>query len=222
MFKSIFTFCTLAGLLFATSVNAQLSFGVKIGVNDATQKLSIDGSLGILGAEADSRIGFNLGAFAEIGSENLRFQPEISFSSKGSIRPGVNDPEADRVHKLSYIEIPLQVKYYFFDNDKFSAYGMGGLSFGYALSGKVDEDGSDEITIEFDDTDNLNYGRVDIGVPLAAGAAMVLGEGKVFVEARYIYGVNKVQKNGDNSTSSLAFNAKNRITQLNVGYIFSF
>ena len=222
--KNLFFSTLILGMFFiSTSVNAQFAFGVKVGVNDDVQKVSLNGTLGIAGFDAATKIGFNIGAFAELGDDSFRFQPEINFTTKGSTRPGVDSLGADRVHKLSYIEIPLQGKYYFFDNDKFSAYGMGGISIGFALSGKVDEDGQDEITVEFDDSDGLSYQKLDVGVPLAAGATMVLGNGKAFIEARYIFGVSKVQNVEDNEIDTIiGFNAKNRTTQFNAGYIFNF
>lgn len=210
----IFQLFTLALLLTSYQSEAQLNLGFKLGVNDATQKVNIDGSLGLLGVEAESRIGFNVGAFLELGENKVRFQPEINFSTKGSFR--ADSLNGDRTHKLSYIDIPLQVKWYIFDNDKFSAYGMSGLYFGLAMGGEIEIDGFDNV-----DYEDGGYKKLDVGLPLAVGGAMVVGEGKVFIEARYLYGVNKVQK-GEIIGSDLQFNAKNRTTQFNAGYIMSF
>jgi len=211
-------------MLFASASSyAQVAFGGKIGINDANQKVSLNGTLGIGGSEAESKIGFNIGVFAEIGEGNIRFQPELNFNTKGSDRPGVDSIGASRIHTISYLEVPLQAKWYFFDDDKFSAYGMAGLSFGFAIGGNVQEDNQDEIELQFDDTDELGYdGRLDVSLPFTAGVTMILGEGKLFAEARYIWGASKVQNVEEDSVIITGFNAKNRTTQFNVGYMFNF
>ena len=227
MKKHFLLFSLLTLFFSATQLTAQIKVGAKVGVVDASQKISLDGSLGILGGDTDSRIGFNLGVFAEIGENNVRFQPELLFSSKGSFRPNDSLGLADRDHVINYLEIPLQGKYYFLDNDKLSAYGLAGIYIGLSLSGKVVEEGvATDYKMTFDDTDLLGYSsKIDYGVPLGAGLNFAIGDGYLFGEVRYHFGMKKVQESNAVDTgggTGIGFNSKNRTTALNVGYMMSF
>ena len=222
--QSIFLF---ALILSTVQLSAQIKVGAKIGVVDATQKISLDGTLGLLGGDTDGRTGFNIGVFAEIGENNVRFQPELLFSSKGSFRPNDSLGLGDRDHVINYLEVPLQAKYYFLENDKISAYGLAGIYIGFAIGGQVEEeDVSTDYEFTFDDEDLLGYtSRIDYGVPVGAGVNFEVGEGHLFAEVRYNYGLKKVQESDAISTgggTGIGFNSKNRTTALNVGYMMSF
>ena len=218
MKKLFFQAITFALLFISVQATAQLKVGFSVGYSDVNQKVNIDNSLGLLGVEAESRPGFNLGAFLELGENKVKFQPEINFTMAGSVRP--DTVAGDRTHKLSYVNIPLQGKWYIFDNDKFSAYASAGAYFGIALSGKIDVDSGENVDDVFNDTNG--YKKSDFGAVGSIGGALVVGEGRVFAEFRSLYGLSKVQKAAIDGASSLDFNAKNRISQFNIGYIMSF
>jgi len=224
-FLQLFLLFTL--IFSATHLTAQIKAGVKVGVVDATQNISLDGTLGLLGGDSDSRIGYNFGVFAEIGENNLRFQPELLLSSKGSFRPNDSLGLADRDHVINYLEIPLQAKLYILTNEKLSIYGIGGIYIGLALNGKVVEEGiSTDYSFTFDDNDLLGYSsKIDYGLPFGAGINVPIGPGHLVGEIRYHYGMKKVQESRALDTgggTGIGFNSKNRSTALNIGYMIGF
>lgn len=75
------------------SVNAQVGFGIKGGLNFAN--IDADDAVGDL----DGKTGYHFGAFAEIGLGGIHLQPEVLFSAKG----------ADDFD-LSYLEVPILLK----------------------------------------------------------------------------------------------------------------
>lgn len=214
----LFQVLCCAFCLASFQASAQLQVGFNIGYSDANQKVNIDNSFGVLGLNAESRGGFNLGAFLELGEDNFRFQPEINFTSAGSVR--IDTVAGDRTHKFSYLNLPLQAKWYIFDNDKLSFYATAGAYFGFAMGGKIEVDSGENIDDPFDDL--TGYDRLDFGGVGSIGGTYAVGEGRLFVELRSLYGLKKVQKSDIVGTEVFDFNAKNRISQFNVGYIMSF
>jgi hypothetical protein len=87
------------GLSFAFLLNAQLSPGIKGGVNFAN----------LIGYNGEARVGIHAGLFLH-HKINSRWclQPEILYSSEG--QRYFNDEE--RVLSLDYVQIPLMVQYY--------------------------------------------------------------------------------------------------------------
>lgn len=217
MKKLFFQALCCALFLGSFQASAQLQVGFNIGYSDANQQVNIDNSFGALGVEAESRGGFNLGAFLELGENKVKFQPEINFTSGGSVRP--DTIAGDRTHKFSYLNVPLQAKWYIYDNDKFSFYASAGAYVGFAIGGKVEVESGDNVDDPFD---VLGYDRLDFGALGSIGGTYAVGEGRLFVELRSLYGLKKVQKDEISGVSGFDFNAKNRISQFNVGYIMSF
>ena len=78
LFASIF-------MTFTLSVFAQtLNFGLKAGINFQTITTdSYNGSIvkyGLSDSKSDAKMGFNIGAFARLGSSKLYLQPELLYS----------------------------------------------------------------------------------------------------------------------------------------------
>lgn len=218
MKKLLFQALFFALLFVSSQASAQLTTGFTVGYSDANQKVNIDNSLGLLGIEAEARAGFNLGAFLELGENKVKFQPEINFTIAGSVRP--DTIAGDRTHKFAYVNIPLQAKWYIFENDKFGFYTTAGAYVGFALSGKIEVESGENVDDPFNDLNG--YKRADFGAMGSIGGTYTVGEGKIFLELRSIYGLKKVQKSDIAGAESFDFNAKNRISQFNVGYIMSF
>ncbi|MDX1314737.1 MAG: porin family protein [Eudoraea sp.] len=90
----------------ATSLHAQsLSYGVKAGLNLNNLNIS---------PEEDPpaptlRPGIHIGGFLEYGlTESISVMPEVSVSTQGA---NDSDPEVDQRVKLTYLNIPVLVKY---------------------------------------------------------------------------------------------------------------
>jgi len=196
-------FGTAIVLLMTTFTFAQVSLGLKAGVNYAnisTPDLSI---VGIPNSNANRS--FTFGAVADIGIKNgFSIQPELNFSKKGfEISQGiplellnVNLPVGVKaITDLNYLEVPLLGKYSF-GNDKVGAYVVAGPTMGYATSGRFKTAASFIIDINVVnrkfDLDALNISRMDVGGTIAAGGTLNVGSTKLFLDARYTHGFKKL------------------------------
>lgn len=196
-------FGTAVALLFATFTFAQVSVGLKGGINFAnisTPDLSV-----INIPSTDANLSFTYGAVAEIGIKNgFAIQPEINYSRKG-FELGVDFPldildfalpvGVKAITDLNYIEAPVLAKYNF-GTGRLGGYVTAGPTVSYARSARFKTAASFIIDInvvnrEFD-LDALNVSRWDIGGAIGAGATLDLGSTQLFVDARYTHGFKKL------------------------------
>jgi len=108
---------------------------------------------------------------------------------------GGNISEAgdDFTFKLSYLELPLMIKYNFKTSNTLVPYAMAGPSLGYLLNAKI-EFGDDEV----DAKDQLK--RVDFGLGLGGGVSIPRGKLTLFGEARYVLGVSNINDDQSDET----------------------
>ncbi|MEM6963114.1 MAG: porin family protein [Bacteroidota bacterium] len=196
-------FGTGLALLFATFTIAQVSLGLKAGVNYAnisTPDLSIIGV-----PSTDANRSFTFGAVAEVDIANgFAFQPEVNYSKKGfdmnlAIPLDFIDiplPVGVKViTDLNYVEVPLLAKYNF-GNGSLGGYVTAGPTMSYANSAEFRTATNFIIDInlirEDIDLDALNISRFDIGGSVGAGGTLDLGRTKLFLDARYTHGFKKL------------------------------
>lgn len=185
-------------VLSSVLVNAQVTFGIKAGLNNST--------LG--GDDADipgkkSNTGFNVGVIAGIPlSTNFVFQPEIMYSANQGMefRPTTN---SETNYNLNYVNIPLMLKY-----KARGFYGEAGPYFGFLTSGKI-KTKTGSTTTETDIKDSFD--GTDMGVALGTGYVMNSGLG---FGVRYNMGLQNIY-----DATSPEF--KNRYWQVNLIYMFS-
>ena len=190
----------LAALLAAPAVSAQITFGVKAGVQAATAVgSSFDGIGDIDGLEKRSRLGFAGGVTADLGlTPAIAFRPEVLYSQKGYVldSDGSNaftQPEGTITFQQDYLEVPLLIAYrvqtlsgleYSVEFGPTLAYL---LSSGYACDVEVPDDYCDFADAEVErDNDGLN----DFDVGGAIGATV--GSGPFGVGVRYTQGFGSV------------------------------
>jgi Outer membrane protein beta-barrel domain len=172
------------------AVFAQLSGGIRLGMNIANQKAVIDGD----SDTGDSKVGF-LGGFyltANV-SEKFAIQPELVFSGMGS-----KDKEFDLQLPFNYLSIPVMLRYNITENFNLHA----GPQLGFLLSAKVtDGDNSIDIKDSFKGSD--------------FGAAFGLGVDfeKFNAGARYYLGLSNI---ADDTSDGDSF--KNNALQIFLGY----
>lgn len=121
--------------------NAQedMKFGAKAGINMSNYTGD---------ADSDSKIGFQVGAFAEFKvSEKFAVQPEILFSNLGA-------KDSDESLNANYIVIPVMAKYYVADGFSLEA----GPQVGFLMSAKYGD-------VDVKDA----YKSTDFGLNLGAG-----------------------------------------------------
>ena len=183
------------------SINAQIKFGAKAGVNFSD----------ITGEKVDSfegRTSFHFGAVAEIEiSEKFSFQPELIYSSQGSEYS--EDFEGEKFEgtvKVDYLNIPLMGKYYIMEGLSIEA----GPQIGFLLSAKDDYDGGE------DDIKDL-LKSTDFGVNFGLGYTLDNG---LFFSARYNLGLTDNLDVDGGEFEAEGAEYKNSVVQLSVGYFF--
>lgn len=188
-------------VLGAVSVNAQVQFGVKAGLNFADLKFSNWGSST---PATKSLVSFHAGAIADITiAESLAIQPGLLFSQKGTKEDG-----GDGKITLNYIEIPVNVMYKL-NAGSVKVLLMAGPSFGYALSGK-DSGGGSSSDITFG-SDPGTFKRFDCGFGFGAGVQF----SSIQVTANYNLGLANIINNGGSDAK-----LKTTVLGLSLAYLF--
>ncbi|MDY0780479.1 porin family protein [Tenacibaculum sp. IB213877] len=193
MSKGIFIICAL----FTTMLSAQ-GFGIKGGLNlsDLTNfEKSFEEEV-----ESESiRTSFHVGIFNEFKvSDHFSIQPEVLYSSQG-----VNN-ESDGIDgkvQLDYINVPVMLKFYLTEG----FYLESGPQIGFLVNDDIEVG-----NIIFNDDDTFN--SVDYSMNLGLG--FKLGE-KVFLNARYGFGLNGVFDGLENDSDS---NPKNSVFAASLGF----
>lgn len=184
-------------------------FGIKGGLNSSNFRGDTDG------IDFKSRVGFNLGAFATIKlSGKITLQPEILYSTQGAKAVNVSALYDDIIYKgdvkfnLSYINVPVIIKYYVADKFNLEAGPQIGFLTSANTSTKlvgssqsVDQDVKDSFeSIDF----GLNFGAgYDFTKNISAGFRYNLGLSNVF----------KTEAGDDSKT-------QNSVFSFSVGYKF--
>lgn len=175
---------------FASSLivsQAQVKFGGKAGLNLAN----------IVGDDADddfkTKIGFNIGAFAEIPvAANFSVKPELVYSAQGTKVDNV-----DTKLNLNYLNVPLLGKY----TSTSGFYGETGPQLGFLLSAKAkNDDNSTDVKDQFKGFD----------FAWAFGVGYEMAESGFGVNLRYNLGLANVP-DGEGDAS-----AKNSVFQIGV------
>lgn len=201
--KKIKLMLVLALFAMVTAVSAQVSLGVKGGINMSN----------LYGDELDNenvKIGFNVGLLADIDfSFNSAIQTGLFFTTKGYKYDLGN---LDYTENLMYIQLPVHYAYKIdvtpgtrvvFHAGPYAAYGVGG-------SRKPDagELGSLEVDKIFGDR-MLQYKPFDAGLGLGVGAEF----GPILVDLGWDMGLVNISNTSNG-------NVKNQNAYLSVGYKF--
>ena len=199
--KKLFLIAAVA-VLGMNSADAQVNFGVKAGPQ-------LTNFVGDDAENSDMKLGFNVGGYANIRfSEQLAFQPELLFSMQGDKNEEtIFGEEITTTNTLSYINVPLMMKWYAYDGLNFEFGPQVGFNVG--AKGKVEgPDGS----IEGDWEDNAT---VDFGVNIGAGYEMANG---LNFGLRYGRGLTSVSDAEDADGDK--FKIYNSVISLGIGYTF--
>ena len=194
---------TTFAILLVTYTFAQVSLGLKAGVNIANVTIPEVSLVNIPNVQANKS--FTVGAVAEFGIANgFAIQTEANYTKKGFIiNEGIplelaNIPLPVGVKvttDLNYIEVPVLAKYNF-GNGKVGGYVTAGPTMSYAASGRFRT--AANFIIDFNvvdqkfDFDDFNISKFDLGASIGAGGTVNLGTTKLFVDARYTHGFNKL------------------------------
>ena len=160
-------------------------------------------------------------------NKNIGFESGISYINMGSKQTyyvGPYTSNDDKIYtkstlRLNYISAPVTFNFYLPVN-KFSIYAKAGGYVSYLLNVNIKNDETKEKSNRNLKNDDLN--AVDIGILAAMGITRTLGNGFIFMDARYMIGCANLN-NTDNVYLRylMSANAFNRSFILNVGYMFN-
>ncbi len=196
---------TIALLLLMIPTYAQISFGLKGGVNVAEFSFKDQGTT----IPQSSINGFTFGAVLEIGiTDNIFIQPEAVFIQKGS---ELNTSITGLTTNVNYLDIPLLLKIKLLNSKLLNINLLGGPSFGLALNGEEAITGGQTIDVNFGGEDGLK--RFDLGINAGGGVGVNLGSIGVFGDIRYLFGVSDISEGANREI-------KNRGLNLSIGLMF--
>ncbi len=204
--------------LSVAATKAQVSFGIKAGLNGSTvsglnNNSSTSGSVSTSNS-TKIKLGGQFGIYANIHfGKVLGFQPEVLFSMKGyryesKATIGANTSSTKTSVSLNYIEIPLQLRI----NPTQSFFILAGPYFGIlvgASSTSVYTNGTITNTSKSSSTNGLQ--SIDFGVALGLG---LKAENGFTMGLKYSRGFNSIYANDNNGANV------NSVFQLFVGYEF--
>ena len=162
MFLSVVLSCSCM-----VAANAQVSGGLKGGLNLANQDFEADG----FSVSPDGRTAFHVGAFLNVMlSDNVGLQPEVLFSAQGSTfespSPGIEDSERN----FNYINIPILLRYQVVEVLSLHV----GPQIGFLLNAEVDDQ---DVIDQVKGSDfSLAFGaQIDLPAGFVGGARYSLG-----------------------------------------------
>jgi len=195
-------FVTLV-MLVAVSVSslAQTKFGLKAGVNIANYGGDAEGT--------DARIAPYFGGFANFAiSEKLSFQPELLYSMKGA-KSSYKDEweEEETTDKLSYLDIPLMLKYNVAGGLNLQAGPQVGLLLGAKQKNEYKSD-EGSGSVEMDVKEYMK--KIEFGLGFGLGYDF----GAFGIDARYNLGLSNIYDSEEDVKIT------NNVIQIGVSYKF--
>ena len=181
----------------ASPATAQITYGVKAGVNFAN--VSFDGEDGV---PSSGRVGVLAGAFATVRLANwLTVQPEAIYTVKGASLD-IFDIDSDYI--VDYLEVPVLVRV----PVRTRLYVAAGPSFAFQIRARSRTSfaGSTEEVDIGEDVESL-----DVGVVGAAGFQM----GRWVFDGRYTHGLSDTDADASDNVK-----IRNRVFSLSAGFTF--
>lgn len=199
-------------LFFLTTLQAQVSFGLKAGYVKAWEKY------GDIGLPDDAKIhinGFQLSGIVEMPlTKLLSINIEPGYVRRGAACfPGWVNSTRDTRFKFGYAELPVMLKAHkSIFHDRFEVFGKAGYGISYMLAATREflwfDSGEREPTkLNFKDEEWIN--RLDHGIYAGVGVSMKLGSNRLVAEVSHYHGLIDTDRN--NTT-------KNRSLQYTLGY----
>jgi len=189
------------------SLQGQVKFGPKVGVNLSTMTLKSSG----LSFDPTMQVGFHVGVISEISiTDNLVLQPGIFYSTKGSkFKISHSQLSYEASIAPGYVDIPINLNYYFGTGNTKIAF-FAGPYIAYGIGGKTKSDG-ESADISFGNTDNDDMKPLDFGINIGAGVNL----NGLLISAQYGLGLANLVP----STTGDA-EMKNRVIGISLAYLF--
>ena len=228
MKKTIISLVTLILLLVVIHAKAQITYGVKVGLNLANVTTS-----GTLSSDIDKsiRLGYNIGGLVNYSlSDNFLIQSGILLSSKGYKVKYANKVSTATINSTGYyspiyIEIPINALYKR-DMGGFKLQLFAGPYIGIGIAGKVSTDYevtgtlpagyatpvnySETIKYGNDDSEDMQK-RIDLGFNVGLG----IEYHKFVYSVQYGMGLTNLSISTHNSST-----VRNSVIGISIGYLF--
>ena len=209
MKKIIFAAATL--FFFGVTQAQKVKFGIKAGVNIATQRISLTEYSGVSYVKGDV-VGANVGFFADIKVvPKLFFQPELLYSMEGAklTLSVIGSGSAEETVRLNNINVPLTFKYYVTNDFNLQA----GPQIGF-LMGATDKIVSNIQGLASSSTDSKSsYNNLDFGLNFGLGYDFTKN---ISLCGRYNLGLSDLEKNVPAGYTA----SKSRVLSFSLSYTF--
>jgi len=197
-------------ILLTLTLNAQIKFGIKEGLNFSTQS-----ELGMLWDNNDIKTGFTLGATFDYRFHSvISLQTELNYKTEGSAyeiketsgKKGVN-------MNYNYYNVPLLLKARFNEqlglNESWLVSFYGGPYYSYLnkSESEIEVDGITTVTDFEDNADESDYGMI-----FGGEVSRALVKGELFLDLRYEMGLNDI--------SVIDKDLRNKVIGIGIGYRF--
>lgn len=228
---------TTAAVFVASAVNAQLTFGLKAGMNMSGMTEYENSKI---------KLGYKIGPTMEyLLNDNIAIQTGLFLSSKGAKSEEIEYEDeltglkikAEETTDANYLELPISLAYIYPVSQKINIYAHAGPYFAYGIFGKTKIKASASIlstTIEMNTFSESNVEIADQKIEVDAllkrfDAGLVFGVGveinRFTIGANYDLGLTNVINKNANIFNQSEINmevpeSKNRNFWISVGYLF--
>lgn len=196
-------------ILLVLTVNAQVKFGIKEGINLSTQS-----ELGMLWDNNDLKTGFTLGATIDYRFHDIiSLQTEFNYKTEGlAYEVSETKIKQDVNRTYDYYNVPVLLKGRFSEqlglSESWLVSFYGGPYYSYLRSAETEiKENGVTTSSDYEDISNDS----DWGVIFGGEVARVFTKGELFLDLRYEMGLNDVTEND---------NIKNKVIGINIGYRF--
>ena len=232
MKKTVQTTFFLCLLLSAMTTQAQMTLGLRAGVNLATYNIDYGSNLpaGSKPEQPSNATLLTIGVpFQMAFSEHFVLQAELNFIQKGLAQKSSFTSQStsfsiDNKLIINWLELPILAKARFGSDVGFGGGVFFGPSIGYGLSGK--STGTSTTTINgksttTSDSDDVNFkddehSRADFALNLGGE----VNYGGIFLDIRYQIGLTNMVTNTNNAVSTGDISARTRGLAFTAGYRF--
>ena len=212
------SFLTIALMTVVLSTFAQLpitfDIGIKAGINSSkitTDNPSISGYT-FSDFKNDVKSGYNIGAFARLGSKKIYLQPELLYvQKKGLVKFTYSGQEFTQNINMKSVQIPLLIGYKLINLKIASVRAFTGPAMSFAI-------GDSKASVVINTLTNLNQETLKKSVwdwQLGGGVDL----GPLTLDVRYEWGLSKIT-DGNFSPSNIGFKNKGNFLTFSLGFKF--
>lgn len=195
----------IACVALAGTLPAQSFFGPKLGATLASVDYDWSGEPEV---DVESNVQLQIGLALDLGIvRNFSIQPEFSYIGR-SYTTRILGVELTR--RIASVDLGALAKIRFRPDEGIGFYLGAGPYVTYAISGTDDLSIGGEVDIDFDDE---KIRRTDVSVAGALGLTFNIGGPLIFIDGRYILGLNDIDDASDEIT------VKNRTIAASLGFM---